>query len=96
MAKLAIKTSKEEWLVLYEKFEVGLKIAPGYRAHSVGWTVEDEKDFVLAIGWDSVEAHTDWAKSEAGVESIGHLLGGVGDHGLWHMRVGGAVTSSGL
>lgn len=93
VAKLSVTVSKEEWLVLYEKFEVGLKIAPGYRAHSAGWMVEKEKDFVLAIGWDSVEAHTDWVKSEAGVKSVGYVLGAVGDHGLWHIRDGGAVTS---
>lgn len=78
---------------MFEKVEAGLKIAPGYRAHSAGWTIENEKDFVLAIGWDSVEAHTDWAKSEAGAATISHLLSAMGDHEMWHMRDGGAITS---
>lgn len=95
VAKFAIAVTREEWAVLYEEFEKGLKNAPGYKAHSAGWTIEDEKDFVLVIGWESVEAHTSWAKTESGVESIKYLISGAGGgHSMFHMRLGGAVTSN--
>lgn len=93
VAKFSITIAKEEWLAMYEEFEKGLREAPGYRGHSAGWTIEDENDFVLAIGWESVEAHTSWAKTEFGRESIRHLIGGLGEHSMFHIRRGGAVTS---
>lgn len=96
VAKFAIKVSREEWSTAYEKFQAGLKIAPGYKAHSSGWTIEDENEFVVVIGWESVEAHTEWGKSEAGAKSIGYLTAGVGAGGAWHVRDGGAVTSTRL
>lgn len=84
--------SKVEWLKGYAEFEKGLKTAPGYKAHSGGWSVEDEKCFVLAIGWESVEAHLEWKKTEAGDSSINYIRNGMGKGEMWHMRDGGEVT----
>lgn len=94
VAKLYVgpELSKEDWLKRFAKFEEGLKVAPGYKAHSSGWSVEDEKCYVLAIGWESVEAHFEWKKTEGGSTSINHLRNGLEKSEMWHIRDEGAVT----
>lgn len=95
VATLSVKISQDEWLVLYEKFEGGLTGVPGYKGHTGGWAVETENDFVVAIGWESVEAHTAWANTDVGAMSINYLTsGGILDQ-LYHIQTVGAVTSTG-
>lgn len=91
--RLSVEISQDEWPVLYEKFEGGLRNAPGYRAHSGGWAVETEGDFVVAIGWESVEASAKWAKTDTGVMSLGYLVGGGSINQLFHLRATGDVAS---
>lgn len=93
VAKWLVAVSKEDWIVFYEGFGEALNLAPGYRAHAGGYTVENENEFVVAIGWDSVEAHTAYVKTEAGAAMIAKLMGSVSNPEMWHMRVDGTITS---
>lgn len=94
VTKLSIKISQDEWLVLYEKFEGGLRNASGYKGHAGGWTVETEGDFVVAVGWESVEANAEWAKTDAGAMSLDYLMGGGVVNQLFHIHTAGNVASS--
>lgn len=95
VAKLPAKpeSTKDDWLLGYHKFEKGLKNAPGYIAHASGWQIEDDRCFVLAIGWEAVEAHRDWAKSEAGSAAIKSLMERTDQEKseMWHLCDVGAV-----
>lgn len=93
VAKFPVVVSKEDWIAMYETFGAELRLAPGYHAHSGGWTVENEKEFAMVIGWDSVEAHTSWVTSEAGVAAVAKIMDSVASPQMWHIRRGGAVTS---
>lgn len=92
VAKFSVTISKEEWEALFESFGAILRLAPGYRAHSGGWTVENEKDYVTVIGWDSVEAHTVWAASGPGGAAIEKIIAAVSNPQMAHMRVAGTIT----
>ncbi|KAL7271046.1 hypothetical protein RUND412_006228 [Rhizina undulata] len=46
-----------------ELIEAAMK-APGYKAHSLGWCIEDEREFQVLLGWESIKAHVDWASTE--------------------------------
>jgi len=81
-------TTREEFLANFKEFEKGLK-GEGYRWHSAGWVVENPRDYLLLIGWDSVKAHADWRASEIGQTAVGHLKKGVDDIHMIHVKNGG-------
>ncbi|PUU79905.1 hypothetical protein B9Z19DRAFT_1080628 [Tuber borchii] len=81
-------TTRDEFLANFKEFEKGLR-GEGYRWHSAGWVIENPRDYLLLIGWDSVKAHTDWRASEIGQTAVEHLRKGVDEIHMIHVNYGG-------
>jgi heme-degrading monooxygenase HmoA len=58
------KVSADKWWEQQHAVEKLLDKAEGCRGYSSGFVKESESTFVALVGWDSVEAHQQWAEKE--------------------------------
>lgn len=88
------ETDKDEWVKGVEALREVLEGAP-HRGLNSGWVMENERAYVVFIGWDSKEAHLDWKKGlgedNAAKGMAMFRSSGVARVELSHVEVGGEV-----